>query len=42
MQKMADNVAYKMPATIDDPTILDEIEEALESVGYAKARGRMA
>jgi propionyl-CoA synthetase len=42
MQKMADNIAYKMPATIDDPTILDEIEDALESVGYAKARGKMA
>jgi hypothetical protein len=24
-----------MPATIDDPTILDEIETALKGVGYA-------
>ncbi len=38
MQKIADNQDYKMPATIDDPAILGEIEESLESVGYAKAR----
>ena len=38
MQKIADNEAYKMPATIDDPAILDEIEEALETLGLAKAR----
>ncbi|CCG39974.1 propionyl-CoA synthetase [Magnetospirillum molischianum] len=38
MQKIADNQDFKMPATIDDPAILDEIEESLESVGYAKAR----
>ncbi|BAE51108.1 propionyl-CoA synthetase [Paramagnetospirillum magneticum] len=38
MQKIADNQDFKMPATIDDPSILDEIGESLESVGYAKAR----
>ena len=38
MQKIADNEDYKMPATIDDPVILDEIAAALESIGYAKAR----
>lgn len=38
IQKIADNEAWKMPATIDDPTILDEITEALEGIGYAKAR----
>ena len=38
MQKIADNSEYKMPATIDDPVILDEIEESLETIGYAKAR----
>ncbi|MEO0036350.1 MAG: hypothetical protein RLZZ501_2373, partial [Pseudomonadota bacterium] len=38
MQKIADNQDYKMPATIDDPSILDEIKESLETVGYAKAR----
>ena len=39
MQKIADNQEHKVPATIDDETILPEIEAALESVGYAGARG---
>jgi len=38
IQKIADNKDWKMPATIDDPTILDEMETALETIGYAKAR----
>jgi propionyl-CoA synthetase len=38
IQKIADNEPWKMPATIDDPVILDEITEALEGIGYAKAR----
>jgi propionyl-CoA synthetase len=36
MQKIADDEAWKTPATIDDPTVLDEITEALRGVGYAK------
>jgi len=36
MQKIADCEVYKMPATIDDPTILQEIEVALKDLGYAK------
>ena len=35
MVKIADNAAFKMPATIDDPAILDEIREALKPMGYA-------
>ena len=35
MQKIADSEEYRMPATIDDPTILDEIETALKGIGYA-------
>jgi propionyl-CoA synthetase len=38
MQKIADNQEYKTPATIDDPAILPEIEEALVGIGYAKGR----
>ncbi len=38
IQKIADNKEYKVPATIDDPTILEEMEDALVSLGYAKAR----
>ena len=33
MQKIADHETWKMPATIDDPTILDEIREALQARG---------
>jgi propionyl-CoA synthetase len=36
MQKIADGQAYKPPATIDDPQILDEIRESLVPAGYAK------
>jgi propionyl-CoA synthetase len=36
MKKIADGTEYKMPATIDDPIILDEITEDLQSLGYAK------
>ncbi len=35
MVKIADNEDYKMPATIDDPAILDEIRDALKTIGYA-------
>jgi propionyl-CoA synthetase len=35
MVKIADRQEWKMPATIDDPAILDEITEALRSMGYA-------
>ncbi|MEY4695814.1 MAG: propionyl-CoA synthetase [Pseudomonadota bacterium] len=37
MVKIADGEAYKMPATIDDPAILDEIRTALQGLGLAKA-----
>ncbi|MBT54087.1 MAG: propionyl-CoA synthetase [Mameliella sp.] len=36
MVKIADSEEFKMPATIDDPAILDEIREALQGLGYAK------
>ncbi|HCE71267.1 MAG TPA: propionyl-CoA synthetase, partial [Ruegeria sp.] len=36
MVSIADGKEYKMPATIDDPAILDEIKVALQSLGYAK------
>ena len=35
MRRIADGEEYTTPATIDDPVILDEIEVALEQVGYA-------
>ncbi len=36
MVKIADNQDFKMPATIDDPEILDEIKVALQGIGYAQ------
>jgi propionyl-CoA synthetase len=41
MQKIADSEQYKMPATIDDPLILDEIAETLRRLGYAKGGSTM-
>jgi len=38
MQKIADRQDYRMPATIDDPAILDEIAVALRGLGLADAR----
>ena len=38
IQKIADNKEWKMPATIDDPVVLDEIKQALGKVGYAQRR----
>jgi propionyl-CoA synthetase len=35
MRSIADSEAYTVPATIDDPEILDEIRDALRGVGYA-------
>ena len=37
MQKIADGQEWKMPATIDDPAILDEIGAALATAGYPHA-----
>ena len=36
MKRIADGVEYRMPATIDDPVILDEITEALAILGYPR------
>jgi len=35
MQKMADNQPWTMPATIEDPVVLDEIKGGLKSAGFA-------
>jgi propionyl-CoA synthetase len=36
MVKIADSETFKLPATIDDAAILDEIKVALQGIGYAK------
>ncbi|MEM6744732.1 MAG: AMP-binding protein, partial [Pseudomonadota bacterium] len=37
MAKICDGEDFKMPATIDDPAILEEIREAVGTMGYPKA-----
>ncbi|MCW4245685.1 MAG: propionyl-CoA synthetase [Candidatus Thiodiazotropha taylori] len=36
MVKIADGTEWNMPATIDDPAILDEISTSLQQMGYGK------
>lgn len=36
IKRIADGTPYRMPATIDDPVILDEITEDLVGLGYPK------
>lgn len=36
MKKMADSKPYVLPATIDDPGVLDDIRVALKTMGYAR------
>jgi propionyl-CoA synthetase len=37
MVRIANGEEFRMPATIDDPVILDEIREAVATLGYPKA-----
>ncbi len=37
MSSIADGREWKMPATIDDPAILDEISDALAQIGYPQS-----
>jgi len=38
MKRIADGEAYQVPATIDDPQILDEISAVLQALGYARGQ----
>ncbi len=38
MRKIADGETYAMPSTIDDPSILGEVEDALKRIGYAQKK----
>ncbi len=40
MKRIADGQDFNMPATIDDPAILDEIEARLQTIGYAHHAGQ--
>jgi propionyl-CoA synthetase len=37
MRRIADDQEYSVPATIDDPAILDEVADALHRIGYGGA-----
>jgi propionyl-CoA synthetase len=36
MKKIAEGATYGVPATIDDPVILEEIAAALRDLGYPR------
>lgn len=35
MRRIADGEPYTIPATIDEPTLLDDVSDALRRIGYA-------
>jgi propionyl-CoA synthetase len=36
MRAISNGKEYRMPSTIDDPTVLGEITESLKNMGYPK------
>jgi propionyl-CoA synthetase len=36
MASIADSKPFKAPATIDDPMVLDEIQNELQTLGFGK------
>jgi propionyl-CoA synthetase len=38
LKKIVNGEPFKMPATIDDPAVLDEFKKALSDYGYAIPR----
>jgi len=36
MRKIADGESYRVPPTIDDPAVLPEIEDAVQTIGYGR------
>jgi propionyl-CoA synthetase len=38
MRRIADGEEYTIPATIDDPVVLDEMHDALRGLGYARGQ----
>jgi propionyl-CoA synthetase len=39
MRKMADSDPFQVPATIEDPSVLENIREVLKTMGYAREPG---
>jgi propionyl-CoA synthetase len=42
MRRIADAEEYTVPATVDDPAALEEMEDALRGIGYARPRAASA
>ena len=42
MRRIADGEEYTVPATIDDPAILEEMQDALTGIGYPRPRAHSA
>ena len=40
IKKIADGVQYRMPPTIEDPTVIDEIKINLSAIGYPRQNGQ--
>jgi len=38
IRRIADGEEYRIPSTIDDPTVLGEMEEAVKAIGYGKKK----
>ena len=38
LRSIADNKEWNMPATIEDPAVLDEVTKSLEALGYGRSR----
>ena len=39
IKKIADGVEYRMPPTIEDPAVIEEITESLSAIGYPRQNG---
>ena len=40
IRSIANDEPYKLPGTIEDASVIDGIEEAIDSIGYGAARTR--
>jgi len=40
IKKIADGTEYRVPATIEDVGVLDEVKQSLQSLGYPRARSQ--
>jgi len=41
IKKIADGVDYRMPPTIEDPAVIDEITANLNAIGYPRSKSEI-